>query len=361
MRFVSSYTGAGGMDLGFIQAGFTPVWANDIDRWAVATYKEMLENLGLSHSHATVGDIRGQDLPAAGCADLVIGGPPCQGFSVAGRMNPQDPRSRHVWDFLGLVKRVKPTAFVMENVKALAVNKRWSGLIESLMAEATDMGYQVSLHVLNAAHFEVPQARERMFLIGIPEGLPEPQMIPVTSENPPTVRQALEALPPLGDIGNNSLCAAKVTLAKNPVLRRSPYAGMLFNGQGRPLNLDGPAITLPATMGGNRTPIIDQLQLDHGGEHWIIGYHKRLWDERKKALRKVPARLRRLSVQEAAALQTFPQWVDWQGPQSAQYRQVGNAVPPTLAFHVARAVKASIYSANETEGTRMQSDYLAFT
>src|SRR5687767_7698293 len=116
--FVSLYSGAGGMDHGFVSAGFVPLWANDIDPDACETYAR---NVG---PHIVCGDVAG--LSASGALrtrpDLVIGGPPCQGFSVAGHMRPTDPRSQHVWIFLDCVDRMKPGAFVMENVKHLAVN-----------------------------------------------------------------------------------------------------------------------------------------------------------------------------------------------------------------------------------------------
>ena len=356
INFVSLYTGAGGMDLGFMDAGMTPVWSNDIDPTAVETYKAELARRGIANHTATVGDIRDQgQKPSAGDADLVIGGPPCQGFSVAGRMDPNDPRSRHVWDFLGMVARVQPKAFVMENVKALLVNRRWSALIGALKdkAERIGDGYRVEAYLLNASHYGVPQARERMFLVGVPTDCELPDFTSqLTADNPPTVRDAFQGLPALGEPGNDSLCTAKVTLAKNPVLRKSPYAGMLFNGQGRPLNLDGPALTLPASMGGNRTPIIDQDELENGGEPWIVQYHRRLWEDGKKPLKRVPrdVRLRRLSVEESAALQTFPTEMAWKGRQSAQYRQIGNAVPPVLAQHVASAVVGVLGESQTTTG-----------
>ena len=133
-------------------------------------------------------------------------------------------------------------------------------------------------------------------------------------------------------------------MAKCPVLRLSPFAGMLFNGQGRPIDLNRPAPTLPATMGGNRTPIIDLDQLEHGGVPWVVGYHHRLMHERKSPLGELPpdARLRRVTVEEAAAIQTFPADMQWCGPQTARFRQVGNAVPPVLAWHVAQAVRDAL-------------------
>jgi DNA (cytosine-5)-methyltransferase 1 len=94
-------------------------------------------------------------------------------------------------------------------------------------------------------------------------------------------------------------------------------------------------------MGGNKTPIIDQEQLDKNAEPWIVGYHDRLWNG-GKPLKSIPPRMRRITVQEAAAIQTFPLGMEWQGPQSAQYRQIGNAVPPRLALAAAEAIKDAL-------------------
>lgn len=354
LTFVSLYSGAGGLDLGFAKAGFRPVFANDIDPFAVQTYNRLSEVRDpewreaarrFEDHNAACGDVR---VAAAnlteGMADLVIGGPPCQGFSVAGRMDPNDPRSRHVFDFLGLVAKVKPRAFVMENVAALARNRRWADIIQNLKDMAA-LDYKVELVVLNASHWGVPQARERMFLVGVPHDGPDFELAePPTLEAPRTVRDVLSALPRAGEPGNASLCTAAITLAKSPVLRRSPYAGMLFNGQGRAMGLDRPAPTLPASMGGNRTPIVDEGDLYDGREPWIVKYHHRLFEDGEGALQALPsdARLRRITVEEAAAIQTFPADVPWQGAQSARYRQIGNAVPPMLAYHVAKSVGAAL-------------------
>ena len=173
-----------------------------------------------------------------------------------------------------------------------------------------------------------------MFLIGVKSGDPSfPE--PVSVESPKTVRNALAALPGYGEPGTDSICRAKITFAKNPVMRPSPWAGMMFNGAGRPLDLERPALTLPASMGGNKTPIIDQEALDHDREPWILNYHKHLMDG-GAVFSEVPSRLRRLTVEEAAAIQTFPLGMEWRGQQSARFRQIGNAVPPKLAEHVAR-------------------------
>ena len=337
LRVVSTYSGAGGLDIGFEAAGFTTVWANDFDPYAVETF-----NAGIPGGVAVAGDVNAVEhlMPAREEVDVVIGGPPCQGFSVAGHMRPDDPRSQHVWKFLDIVARLEPSAFVMENVAALAVNRRWSQLIDALESRARTMGYSVKTFVLNAAHYAVPQSRLRMFMIGVLGGDPvAPEA--TTADAPPTVAQELRrALPPYGAPGNDAFCTARITPAKRPVLRRSPYAGLLLNGKGRVLDLHSPALTLPASMGGNRTPIIDQAWFE-GGHDWISKYCNWLWAG-GAPVTSIPDRMRRLTVQEAAALQTFPSGLRFSGRQSAQFRQIGNAVPPKLAWHVARAVAAAL-------------------
>lgn len=342
--FVSLYSGAGGLDLGFIRAGYRPVWSNDNDLMAVASYRH---NLG-DHIHG--GDIHRVAVPDEGTADVVIGGPPCQGFSVAGNMNPHDPRSEHVFYFLAVVNHIQPDAFVMENVKALAVNPKWRPIIDELMSTAQTLGYETRLLLLNAADYGVAQSRERMFLIGTRGGRPMEIPEPVHDAERRTLGDVLREMPPLGAPGNDMICTAQVTPARNPVMRRSPYAGLLFNGKGRVLDLNAPALTLPASMGGNRTPIIDQYQLEHGGVCWIEEYHAHLMGG-GEPLQRVPDRLRRMTVQEAAAVQTFPSEWHFFGTQTAQFRQIGNAVPPDLAYHVALGL-LDVLGADVDEDTR---------
>ena len=105
---------------------------------------------------------------------------------------------------------------------------------------------------------------------------------------------------------------------------------MLFNGQGRPMDVNKPAPTLPASMGGNRTPIVDQSTLESGERQWVEQYHALLMSGGSVAT-SIPSNLRRISVQEAAAIQTFPRDMPWHGSQSSRYRQIGNAVPPKMS------------------------------
>ena len=332
---LSLYSGAGGMDYGFKLAGFETMLANDIDATAVETFGRLI-----APGVAIAGDIDDLTLPGRGEVDVVIGGPPCQGFSVAGKMDPKDKRSRHVWKFLEVVSAVRPPCFVMENVKSLAVNDRWTLIRDGLVKASESMGYSTKLFVLRASNYGVAQGRERMFLIGSLVG--EPVVPPTTSAGaPPTSRSVIETLPAFGTPGNDRAATAAITLAAKPVLRRSPFAGMLFNGAGRPINLDAPAPTLAASMGGNKTPIVDQKWLDEGGpEHWVRDYHARLWAGGEPLdWQSAPTQLRRLTAEEAAALQSFPLDLEWAGKTGAVFRQIGNAVPPGLAHAVALTIK----------------------
>lgn len=344
---LSLYCGAGGLDLGFKRAGFELEWAIDCDPFAVRTYADAVDK------RVVCADVLTVEPPTGLHPDVIIGGPPCQGFSVIGRMDPSDPRSRHVSHFLDVVARFEPRAFVMENVKALAVNARWAALRTRLESRARALGYDIEVFVLNAADYGAPQARERMFMVGIRGAAPiEP--VKTTPGKPPTVRAALAALPPFGSAGNDGICSARVVPAKVPVMRPTPYKGsLLFNGSGRPLFLDGPAKTLPASMGGNATPIIDQDELDLKATPWVVEYHARL-QAGGKPRRRAPKRMRRITVQEAAALQTFPLGTTFHGPQVAQFRQIGNAVPPNLSYAVADSVRSVLERVDNAAPTAEQ-------
>jgi DNA (cytosine-5)-methyltransferase 1 len=323
------------MDLGFVRAGFKVVWACDIMPDACATYRA---NIG---PHVERRDLRQVDPSVLPECDVVFGGPPCQGYSVAGHMDPDDPRSSLTWEFARIVESLRPTAFVMENVKALAALTRWKLVRQRFVTRMEELGYEVVMHLLDARHYGVPQGRERVFFIGTQCPALPVRTVPRTSGRPVTAGEVLRRLPPAGIEPNIGVCRAQVVPAKHPILRRSPYAGMLFNGQGRPIDLSSTVNTLPASMGGNRTPIVDELALRSGEAPWVVEYHARLMAGGPPAERS-PQRLRRITATEAAVLQTFPIEHRFVGKLSSQYTQIGNAVPPALAHEVALAVRLSL-------------------
>ncbi|GLT02141.1 cytosine-specific methyltransferase [Sphingobium jiangsuense] len=339
MKAVSLFSGAGGMDVGFRRAGFEILWANDFDKAAVETYRR---NIG---DHITLGDINGYipDLAEFTGVDCLFGGPPCQGFSVAGKMALDDPRSQLVKSFLRAVEVVKPRAFVMENVKALGTLSKFKQVRDELRAYADRLGYDTELVIFNAKNFGVPQARERVFFVGFRDvaRIDFDRRAKRFFKPEVTTLQAIKHLGGEGTERNPKTCNAVVTIAERPVLRKSPYAGMMFNGLGRPLNPNAPCATLPASMGGNKTPIIDERQFYGDGESWVETYHAHLMrGGAPYGMRDTPSYIRRLTLEEARILHTFPEGYDFAGGKSATYRQIGNAVPCDLAFAVAQTAIA---------------------
>lgn len=334
MKIVSLFCGAGGLDLGFKQAGFDIVWANDFDKNSTITYAQ---NFGDHVVHGDISKIDSSDIPDC---DGIIGGPPCQGFSVAGKMSPNDPRSKLVSEFIRVVRDKKPKFFVMENVPNLVTNEKFSTLKDCIIKEFQDLGYNVCLEILNSKNYGAPQARERAIFIGTSIKLPLiPEiMFPEKINDEVSVREALLSIPYETRI-SKGFCNAKIVPAKSPVLRRSPYAGMLFNGQGRPLDLDRPSLTLTASMGGNKTPFIDEKYLNCESKScWVESYHKGLMNGGKAAT-EAPKFLRRITVIEAMILQSFPLSHKLHGSQCSQYKQIGNSVPPKMSFALASSIK----------------------
>lgn len=338
---VSLFSGAGGMDVGFENAGIEVVFANEIVKEASETYeanhkKGVMVNKDIHDVLDTLDKFEG--------TDIVFGGPPCQGFSVAGKMDPDDERSKLIFTFLDVVERVHPKAFVMENVKALACLEKWKSIREQYFNKVKELGYICFPYILNATEFGVSQKRERVFFVGIKGNDSFQDKIRTLIENQkqkaPSVRELLKKLGRAGSKNNPNTCTAKITFATNPVMRKSPYAGMYFNGQGRPINVDEYANTLPASMGGNKTPFIDEDYLYGDAEKdWVVNYHQGLMNGSiVPEFKEAPNRLRRITIKEAARIQSFPDNYVFCGTKGRIYTQIGNAVPCKLAEVVAKAL-----------------------
>lgn len=338
IRALSLFSGAGGMDLGFRRAGVEVVWANDFNKAACETYRRNFD--GRIH----FGSILEVDYTGLPACDLVFGGPPCQGFSVAGKMDPDDPRSKLVFEFQKVVAAKHPRWFVMENVAALGRLAKFESVRQRLLEGYAELGYHVRYEVLDSQYYSTPQRRERLIMIGTTAekgGIHFPRPLPRVI----SAREALVGMPRPGEPGNEGVCDARITVAKKPVLRVSPYAGMLFNGLGRPIDLSRPCQTLPASMGGNKTPILDERLLrDETAGDWLVSLHASMRTGAVKGKVEVPGFLRRITVREAAALQGFPPDFVFCGSRCEQYRQIGNSVPPPFAEHVARTVVENFWS-----------------
>lgn len=342
---ISLFSGAGGMDLGFEHNGVNIVFANELLKDVAETYCVNRPNSKAMFSGDITNILNGY-FPFYG-VDLVFGGPPCQGFSVAGKMNPEDKRSELIFTFLEVVQRVQPKAFIMENVKALATLCKWQEVKDRYLSIAYSLGYICVPFVVNASDFGVPQKRERVFFIGVKNSFADVffeyrmgELISSQKSKAPAVRTVLFPLGKAGTNLNPNTCTAKITFASRPIMRKSPYAGMYFNGQGRPINVDEYANTLPASMGGNKTPFVDEEYLYGNAESdWVVDYHKGLLDGSiTPEFKEAPSRLRRITIKEAAKLQTFPDDYIFCGTKGAIYMQIGNAVPYKLSEVIARAV-----------------------
>lgn len=349
MNSISLFSGAGGLDIGFEKAGFHTVFANEFDEDAAATWRANRPDNAYAMFQGDINEYLGCLSRYKG-ADLVFGGPPCQGYSVAGKMDPDDPRSALVWRFLDAVDIVKPKVFVMENVAALGRLAKWSGVRSGIMSRGKKSGYNVSYAIHDTSEFGVPEKRERVIFIGIRKDIGNTEdfynALDTFRKVPQTLREVLLSVGRYGTPSNPQTCTSNVSLAKHPVLRQSPYAGMLVNGAGRPMNLDSIAQTLPASMGGNKTPIIDEKALyDTSSRNWFVNYHECLISGRvsPETAKLPPNAIRRLTIKEAAAIQTFPKDYKFIGRKTKQYRQIGNAVPCLFAEAIAGAIRKAFF------------------
>lgn len=296
MRVISLFSGAGGLDLGLIQAGNTVIWANDIDENAVATYKE---NIG---DHIVCDDIKNiaiRDLPDA---EVVVGGFPCQGFSLANRRRSiEDERNQLYRFFYDTIKEKQPKFFIAENVKGiLSLGK--GELIRQIVDDFKGAGYLTEIHLVNMADYGVPQTRQRVLIIGQRTDIGEKMLFhfpePTHSKDGKTlpkwvsIKEAIDHFPD-PDIENSVV---------NHVYSAYKVEYRNFTGH-RQTDPDKPSPTILARGNGK------------GGVCAIPHYNGK----------------RRLSIRESASVQTFPEDFRFLGSMSACYRQIGNAVPVKFA------------------------------
>lgn len=302
MKVVSLFCGAGGLDLGFIRAGHEVVWATDIDEHAIATYQH---NIGEHAYLADIKDINAESIPDC---DIVIGGFPCQGFSVAntGR-SASDSRNQLYLELLRVIREKAPPFFLAENVKGL-LNLEKGRVFQIILNDFRALGYKVQYKVLNAADFGVPQKRERLIIVGVRNDVEYDFKFPQQTHASADKCKVL-GLSPWVAIGNALRDIPEPEDAPNiPNHTYSKYK-LRFNGYigHRRIDPDQPAPTVTA-RGDNK-----------GGV--VVLHH--------------PMNHRRMSARELATTQSFPMDFAFQCRQSVAYRLIGNAVPPKLAEAVA--------------------------
>jgi DNA (cytosine-5)-methyltransferase 1 len=324
---VDLYCGAGGVSLGLLQAGFRIGGAVDCDPVACATYER---NLGIRPVPARLEELDPRDFMAAcglSCGiDLLVGCPPCQGFSQAAgnAAGESDPRNRQVEVFARWVRVLKPRAVVFENVPGIL--RRGGRYLAALLSALEDSGMQYTAAILNAADFGVPQRRKRLVVVASRSGrprLPEPSWMP-----PATVRGAIGDLPPL---------AAGESDPADPEHRARPLGERILR-----------LIRMIPRDGGSRTDLPRKYwmrcHLAGRGHEDVLGRLR--WDAPSPTItagctdvtkgRFVhPEQDRGLTPREAACLQSFPRWYRFEGNVRQVSAQIGNAFPPLLMERIA--------------------------
>ncbi len=294
---VSLFCGAGGLDIGFEQAGFKTIWANDFDKDACETHQNW------SSAKVVCGDIAKVDVTEIPDSDIILGGFPCQGFSLSGPRKIDDSRNVLYKHYVRIVKAKQPKIFVGENVKGLLTMAN-GNIFEAIKDEFSQCGYNVFSQLVNARDFGVPQDRERVIIVGIRKDFDINDFpIPVPKNKRMTMREALAGMP---EPSPDDICNA-------------PYSSR-YMSRNRKRGWDDVSYTIPA--------MAKQVTL-HPSSPDMEKLGKDLWKFGDNGI------TRRFSWQEAAAIQTFPRGLKFEGDLVSKYKQVGNAVPVKLAEHVA--------------------------
>lgn len=326
---VSFFSGGGGLDLGLSLAGFNFKYANDEVQYYCDTISHNFPDCITETKDIT--GVKGEDIKNKlneDAINLVAGGPPCQSFSILGRRGSfSDLRGQLVFQFARLIQELKPDAFIFENVPGLlTLNKGqdWKNLFYYFEVET---GYELYSEILNAADYGVPQIRKRLFIVGFRE--PTEFKFPTPTHRAPSnmniVSQVLPEWIP------SKLALENVDGLPNHDIRihgdrvRSRYENIHPGGRDKVDHTDriDPKRPSGTVIVGSKAG---------GGRPHIHPYFPR-----------------HITVREAARLQSFPDWYKFLGTSTAQYRQVGNAVPPILALAIGKSIKQALQTNKQKE------------
>ena len=392
-KVISLFSGAGGMDIGFINSGFEIVWANDFFKEAVESYKK---NIGDHIVYGDITKIKSSEMPDD--IDLVIGGFPCQGFSVANnKRSMKDERNFLYKEMLRVIRDKNPKFFVAENVKGILSMEKGK-VIDMIKKDFESLGYKVDARLLNAAEYGVPQARERVVIIGNRLGLENPYPKPThwvdskKYDSKKGLKDPITVEETIGFLSNVQLSNNPITLEDGRVIYNHMAATNVYDKfWGRKYDVNQHDICDYLKEWRDKAGYTTKKVDDHFGYKYTAGHWFRKdnnsgsipkpsdWWELKKILgfdskydKKVTTMVekeikfeqslritnwnrpsdtitatspeihvnkeRRLSARECAMLQTFPMDYKFEGSLNLVYRQIGNAVPVKLAEQVSKGI-----------------------
>lgn len=386
-KIISLFSGAGGLDLGFYNNNFEIIWANDFDKVSVETYKK---NLGNHIIYGDITKINSSSIPNN--ADVILGGFPCQGFSVANnKRNMKDMRNYLYLEMVRIINDKQPKIFVAENVKGL-LSMENGKILEMIIKDFKDIGYEVDYKVLNSADYGVPQLRERIVIIGNKIG--KKNLFPKKThdnfnlkdyQKQITVKESIGFLKDI-EVSENPIKINNIII-KNHIASEnvlSKFWKRKYNITQREIcdylnkwkkNTGISIKTIDKTFGYKHTAghwfrkdnnsgsipkphdwwkLKELLKFDNKYDKQVtefiekdITFEQSLrivnWDKPSDTITASQPEIhinkkRRLSIRECAILQSFPLNFEFNGSKSGMYRQIGNAVPPLLAEKIAKCV-----------------------
>lgn len=329
-NFIDLFSGAGGLLRGFMNAGFIPAFSVEMWSPAVDTHKQNYPEVELKA--VDIRTISNEELSVyTEKVDVIVGGPPCQGFSTIGKRLVKDPRNELVFEFIRFVEVIRPKIFLMENVRGL-LSSDGGKIKEAIENEYKAIGYNVQSRVLCAADFGVPQLRNRVFFLGIRNDINATPEFPVathTPENYETVGAAINDL-----LGKENKVPNHVPMKHNKTVEARIKC--IREGEGIPQEglPDDVARGSRSDYKGNTiknfSHVYKRLSRFRPATTMVPGHN---------AFPLHPVANRSLTVREAARIQTFPDDVVFCGSRQDQCIQVGNAVPILLAETLARHIR----------------------
>jgi DNA (cytosine-5)-methyltransferase 1 len=327
MKLVTFFAGAGGLDLGFSNAGFDVIWANEYDKSIWETYQK--NHKGVYLDKRSITDIPTNEVPEC---DGIIGGPPCQSWSEAGAMRGiGDKRGQLFYDFIRILADKQPKFFLAENVSGMLLDTHKSAL-ENIKNMFRECGYNLSFQMLNVSDYGVPQDRKRVFFVGYRSDLGIEFKFP----QPTTLENKIPLSKAIGNLKDNVLAAQKgnITNGENCLVSNHEYMtggfSTIYMSRNRVRSWDEVSFTIQA--GGRHAPCHPQAP-----KFQFVEQNVRIFVPGKEDL------YRRLSVRECARVQTFPDSFKFYYKNIADgYKMIGNAVPVRMANVLAKKILSDL-------------------